>query len=56
MLKLIKLDSDYIHKLNCNSFCTHSFFRLSVKHDYYGDPNTLSIRHSVTTLQIQSNK
>lgn len=56
MLKLIKLDSDYVYKLNRNSFCTHSFFRLSVKHDYYGDHDTLSIRHSVTTLQIQSNR
>lgn len=56
MLKLIKLDSDYIYKLNHNSFCTHSFFRLSVKHDYYGDHDALSIKHSVTTLQIQSNR
>ena len=56
MLKLIKLDSDYIYKLNRNSFCTYNFFRLSVKHDYYGDHDTLSIRHSVTTLQIQSNR
>ena len=56
MLKLIKLDSDYVYKLNRNSFCTYNFFRLSVKHDYYGDHNTLSIRHSVTTLQIQSNR
>ena len=42
-LYLIILDSGYIHKLNRNSFCTYNFFRLSVKHDYYGDPNTLSI-------------
>lgn len=56
MLKLIKLDSDYIHKLNRNSFCTYSFFRLNVKRDYYGDYDDLSIRHSVTTLQIQSNR
>lgn len=56
MLKLIKLDSDFVYKLNRNSFCTYNFFRLSVKHDYYVDHNTLSIRHSVTTLQIQSNR